>query len=66
MKGIPNNVITAAADEQFGGDVVALYEHLYAGKSVTFNLLTDRVSFAINENFAYVTRTEFTRTTRFK
>lgn len=66
LKGIPNNVITAAADEQFGGDVVALYEHLYAGKSVTFNLLTDRVSFAINENFAYVTRTEFTRTTRFK
>lgn len=66
LKGIPNNVIVAAANEQFEGDVVALYEHLYAGKPVTFNLLTDRVSFAINENFAYVTRSEFTRTTCFK
>lgn len=66
LKGIPNNVITAAANDQFDGNVIALYEHLYAGKPVTFNLLSDRVSFAINENFAYVTRTEFTRTTCFK
>lgn len=66
LKGIPNNVIQHTADRQFGGDPVALYEELLAGRPVTFDLLCGRVSFALNNDYTYVTRKEFTRTVRFR
>lgn len=65
LKGIPSTTIAKAAERYYGGDVMALYEDLYAGKSVTFDLLDGRVSFALNNDLTYVTRKDFTRTVQF-
>lgn len=65
LKGIPSTTITKAAEKDYGGNVMALYEDLYAGKSVTFDLLDGRVSFALNNDLTYVTRKDFTRTVQF-
>ncbi|CAL6097317.1 DNA_polymerase [Hexamita inflata] len=61
MKGISDGAIKDAVDKQFNGDPMKLYEHLLNGKSVTFNMLADAVSFEI-KNFVYTSRNEFTRT----
>ena len=65
LKGIPNRIIQATADRDFNGDVIALYECLYAGLPVAFDLLEGRVSFMLNPDLTYTTRSEFTRTVRF-
>ena len=43
MKGIPEQVIKNHAEKYFGGDVIALYEHIYNGGEVVFNLLDGKV-----------------------
>ena len=65
LKGIPNSVIQATADREFEGDVIALYERLYAGLPVSFDLLEGRVSFMLNPDLTYTTRQEFSRQVRF-
>jgi DNA polymerase elongation subunit (family B) len=45
MKGIPQIVIKNTADKMFNGNVMALYEHLFEGNSLTFDCLDGRVGF---------------------
>ena len=65
LKGIPSATIMKTADKDYNGDVIGLYKDLYDGKAVYFDLLDGRVSFVLNNNLSYVTRTEFSRTVRF-
>ena len=65
LKGITNDVVQAFADEHHGGDPVALYRSLYEGNPATFNLLHNRVSFLLNQDMTYTSRSEFTRTVNF-
>lgn len=65
LKGIPSTVIQKTAEREYGGDVMRLYEDLYDGKMVSFDLLDGRISFALNNDLTYVTRTDFTRTVHF-
>ena len=39
MKGITHSSIDYTAKKDFGGDVLKMYEHLFDGKSVNFDLL---------------------------
>ena len=39
MKGITHSSIDYTADKDFGGDYLKMYEHLFNGKSVNFDLL---------------------------
>jgi hypothetical protein len=43
MKGIPEQVIKNHAEKYFKGDVESLYEHIYNGGNVEFNLLDGKV-----------------------
>ena len=43
MKGIPEQVIKNHAEKYFKGSVEALYEHIYNGGNVEFNLLDGKV-----------------------
>ena len=45
MKGIPQIVIKNTADKMFNGNVMALYEYLFEGNSLTFDCLDGRVGF---------------------
>ena len=45
MKGIPQVVIKNTANKLFNGNVMALYEYLYNGNSLTFDCLDGRVGF---------------------
>ena len=65
MKGIPGDVIRAHADEHYGGDPIALYRALHDGVPATFNLLHNRVSFQLNRDMTYTSRSQFTRTVNF-
>ena len=55
MKGIPQIVIKNTAEKQFDGNVMALYEYLYNGNSLTFDCLDGRVAF----NFTRSGRIEY-------
>lgn len=65
LKGIPQDTIVKTADALFEGDIIKLYEHLYKGNSVPFDLLNGRVSFALNSDLTYSTRDKFERIVRF-
>ncbi|GAB1227695.1 hypothetical protein ENUP19_0351G0005 [Entamoeba nuttalli] len=65
MKGIPKDVIIGVANEKFEGDVVALYEYLYAGYPLTFDLSKYGPHFVIERDFRVKTLEEFKRTIKF-
>ncbi|EDS88927.1 DNA polymerase, putative [Entamoeba histolytica HM-1:IMSS] len=65
MKGIPKDVIIGVANEKFEGDVVALYEYLYAGYPLTFDLSKYGPHFVIERDFRVRTLDEFKRTIKF-
>ncbi|EDS89522.1 DNA polymerase, putative [Entamoeba histolytica HM-1:IMSS] len=65
MKGIPKKVILGTAKEKFEGDVVALYEHLYAGYPLSFDLSKYGPHFVIERDFRVRTLDEFKRTIKF-
>ena len=49
MKGIPNNVIINHANKYFDGSVKALYEYLYKGNEITFNLNSTNIRFVMEK-----------------
>ena len=49
MKGIPNAVIVEHANKYFNNSVKSLYEHMYEGNEITFNLNSVCVRFEMNK-----------------
>ena len=50
MKGIPGTVIENHAKKHFDGDVTKLYEHIFNGGSIEFNLLDGKVCMKASRN----------------
>jgi hypothetical protein len=61
MKGIPNDVIRHHADIHFNGSVKALYEYLYEGNSIEFDLLATKVSFKMEKTGQILHKQSFKR-----
>ena len=65
LKGIPNDSIIHKANAEYGGDLMKLYNDLYEGKKVTFNLLAVRPKFEICKNMMIITKQKFNRSIKF-
>ena len=65
MKGVPSDCIKYKADQEYNGDIVALYKDLYDGKELTFNLLAVRPKFELCKNMTIISRKSFNRNIRF-
>ena len=50
MKGIPEQVIVNHANKYFSGDVTKLYESIFRGATVDFNLLDGKVCMRASRN----------------
>tara|TARA_R110002126_G_scaffold291104_1_gene450429 strand:- start:155 stop:3589 length:3435 start_codon:yes stop_codon:yes gene_type:complete len=61
MKGVPSDCIIYKAQQEYGGDIIALYKDLYDGKELTFNLLAVRPKFEMCKNMNIITKTKFDR-----
>ena len=64
MAGIPTSCVRYEATNKYGGDVFKLYEDLYRGEKVSFDLLEGgcRVNFQHTKDMRIKTNNEFTRT----
>ena len=65
MKGVPADCIKYKANQEYGGDIVKLYNDLYEGKELTFNLLAVRPKFELCKNMTIISRKTFNRKIRF-
>ena len=65
MKGIPGNVIEGLAKEKFDGNVEELYESLYDGNILEFDLLKYGPHFKVNKNLTIESYKTFKRTIKF-
>jgi len=67
MKGVPTKSIWHKAHKSYGGDVMALYQDLYEGNTVKFDLLCDgqACSFAFDKNMNIKSRKKFMRRVKF-
>ena len=65
MKGVNSACIRVKAEQDYGGDLVKLYEDLYNGKKIEFDLLTGGVSFDMRKDMSIVSRKKFTRGIKF-
>jgi len=61
MKGIPEDCIKFKADKEYDGDLMALYNDLYEGKTIEFDLLAVRPKFEMCKNMEIISRTTFKR-----
>ncbi|CAL6030574.1 DNA_polymerase [Hexamita inflata] len=59
-KGIPETSIEHKRDTEYQGDILKLYEDMYNGKSVQFDMLIGKPSFDI-KNFQYTSLNSFNR-----
>ena len=66
MKGVPSDCIIHKANEEYDGDIIALYKDLYDGKELTFNLLAVRPKFEMCKDMQIITKTKFNRKISFK
>jgi len=66
MKGVPSDCIIHKANEEYDGDIIALYKDLYDGKEITFNLLAVRPKFEMCKDMQIITKTKFNRKISFK
>ena len=66
-KGVPNSTLNYEAETQFNGDVVKMYEQLYAGEAINFDLLQggNRVRFKKYNNLSIGSIQEFKRKLKF-
>ena len=60
-KGLTQNSIKYKYNEDFNGDVMKLYETLYNGNSITFDLAKGQPCFDMNKNMTVSTRKKFER-----
>ena len=65
MKGIDLASIQLQVDRLFDGDPMKLYQHLYDGKSLTFNLLETKPRFKMNKDRTVSNVMNFTRKIQF-
>ena len=65
MKGVNSNCIRVKANEDYNGDVVKLYEDLFNGKKIEFDLLTGCVSFDMRKDMTIKSRKKFRRAIQF-
>ena len=61
MKGIPGTVIENHATKYFNGDVQKLYEHIFNGQSIEFNLLDGKVCMKASRNGTVSYANKFSR-----
>ena len=61
MKGIPEDCIKYKANQEYGGDLMALYNDLYEGKTLEFDLLAVKPKFQMCKNMTIISRTTFKR-----
>jgi hypothetical protein len=61
MKGIPRDIVLKTAEKEFNNDPMALYNYLYEGNKVNFNLLDGRVKFEGQKNYEMKSALEYTR-----
>ena len=61
MKGIPGTVIENHANKYFNGDVQKLYEHIFNGQSIEFNLLDGKVCMKASRNGTVSYANKFSR-----
>jgi len=66
MKGVPSDCIVYKANQEYDGDIIALYKDLYDGKELTFNLLAVRPKFEMCKDMNIITKTKFDRKISFK
>ena len=64
MKGIPEQVIINHADKYFNGEIIKLYEHIFNGGDVEFNLLDGKVCMKASRNGEIVYVPKFSRHVR--
>ena len=66
MKGIPNDCIMHKANEDFGGDVIKLYNYLYDNpEGLDFNLLAVKPKFEFSKEMTIKNKTKFNRRVKF-
>ncbi len=65
LKGIPRYSIDQIVNKNYDGDYMKLYNDMYNGKSITFDLLASGVKFKFNKNYTVENMTEFKRTIKF-
>ena len=65
MKGVNSKCIRVKAEQQYNGDLIKLYEDLYNGKKIEFDLLTGCVSFEMKKDMSIVSRKKFRRAIQF-
>ena len=65
MKGVPCDAIIHKANEDYDGDLIKLYNDLYDGKEITFNLLAVRPKFEMTKDMKIITKTKFNRRIKF-
>lgn len=67
MKGIPEKSIKAYAEEHYDGDVMKIYEELYNGKEIEFNLLANyQFKFEYAKNMTIRNKDTFYRKIKFE
>jgi hypothetical protein len=60
-KGIPRDSLDKVCDDKYDGDYVKLYEDIYNGKPIEFDLLTTGVKFKFNKDYTITNITDFKR-----
>tara|TARA_R110000737_G_scaffold164834_1_gene192433 strand:- start:235 stop:3645 length:3411 start_codon:yes stop_codon:yes gene_type:complete len=65
MKGVSSNCIKFKADNEYGGDLCKMFEELYNGEKITFDLLAVSPSFELMKNMTIRSRKTFNRSIKF-
>lgn len=65
LKGVPCDCIIDKANKEYGGDLMKLYNDLYEGKEIVFNLLAVRPKFEVCKNMQIIHKTKFNRKVKF-
>jgi len=65
MKGVPENSIRYKADTEYDGDVFQIYQDLYDGKEITFDLLAVKPKFDLKRDMTISSKKTFNRRVKF-
>ena len=60
-KGLTTKSILNVAKDKYNNDLMALYEDIFNGKKITFDLAEKQTCFKMNKNFTVQTIREFKR-----
>ena len=66
MKGVSTNCIKFKGDAEYGGDYMKMFNELYEGKTLEFNLLAVAPSFELCKNMNIRSRKKFSRKISFR